>query len=159
MNDTIRERLEYLRGEIRGERISMGELVELQGLAEHIDPSDVELLEWAGVPEFTDEGAGVTYEPWTNGFAVGFKCSREGQPDEYIYLNPSTDDTNGVPNVFVYQGTHGDPALDGAEHYYPVFGIPAPDLTDDMDADAIAAHNAAMANDPQYRDAVHHERN
>jgi hypothetical protein len=47
----IQERLEYLRGEIRAERISWGELVELQGLAEYIDPGDVELLEAAGVPE------------------------------------------------------------------------------------------------------------
>jgi hypothetical protein len=44
-------RLEYLRGEIRAQRISYGELAELQSLAEHIDPSDAELLEWAGVPE------------------------------------------------------------------------------------------------------------
>lgn len=52
---TPAERLEYLRGEIRAERISQGELDELQGLAEHIDPGDVELLEWAGVPEHDDE--------------------------------------------------------------------------------------------------------
>lgn len=45
------DRLEYLRGEIRAERISMSEIAELQGLANRIDPSDVELLEWAGVPE------------------------------------------------------------------------------------------------------------
>lgn len=45
------DRLEYLRGEIRAERISYGELAELQGLAAHIDPFDVELLEWAGVSE------------------------------------------------------------------------------------------------------------
>lgn len=51
---TIQERLEYLRGEIQAERISWGEIAELQGLAEHIDPSDTELLEWAGVPEFPD---------------------------------------------------------------------------------------------------------
>jgi hypothetical protein len=44
-------RLEYLRGEIRAERISYGEIAELQGLAEHIAADDVELLEWAGVPE------------------------------------------------------------------------------------------------------------
>lgn len=48
---SIAERLEELRVEIRAERISYGELVELQGLAEHIDPGDIELLEWAGVPE------------------------------------------------------------------------------------------------------------
>lgn len=46
------ERLEYIRGELRAERISWGELHELQSLAEHIDPGDVELLEAAGVPEF-----------------------------------------------------------------------------------------------------------
>jgi hypothetical protein len=50
-------RLEYLRGEIRAERISYGELAELQGLVAHIDPGDVELLEWAGVPEHTDDDA------------------------------------------------------------------------------------------------------
>lgn len=50
---TIPERLEYLRGEIRAERISYGELAELQSLTAHIDPYDVELLEWAGVDEQT----------------------------------------------------------------------------------------------------------
>lgn len=50
--DAIREQLEYLRGEIRAERISYSGISDLQGLAQHIDPSDVELLEWAGVPEF-----------------------------------------------------------------------------------------------------------
>lgn len=48
-------RLEYLRGELRAERISWGELAELQSLAEHIDPDDVELLEAAGVPEHDDD--------------------------------------------------------------------------------------------------------
>lgn len=54
-------RLEYLRGQIRAECISWGEVIELQGLAEHIDRSDVELLEWAGVPEFPYEYEQVTY--------------------------------------------------------------------------------------------------
>lgn len=44
-------RLEYLRGELRAERISCEELAELQSLVEFIDPGDVELLEAAGVPE------------------------------------------------------------------------------------------------------------
>ncbi len=48
----IKDRLEYLRGELRGECISYGELAELQSLAPHIDDDDVELLEAAGVPEF-----------------------------------------------------------------------------------------------------------
>jgi hypothetical protein len=47
----IKARLEYLRGQLRAERISWGELAELQGLASHIEPGDVELLEAAGVPE------------------------------------------------------------------------------------------------------------
>lgn len=44
-------RLEYLRKQLRAENISYGELAELQSLAEHIEPTDVELLEPAGVPE------------------------------------------------------------------------------------------------------------
>jgi len=48
----INERLEYLRTELRNERISYGELAELQSLAQYIDRGDVELLEAAGVPEF-----------------------------------------------------------------------------------------------------------
>jgi hypothetical protein len=55
--EEIAGRLEYLRGQLRAECISWGELHELQGLAEHIQPGDVELLEPAGVPEFPpDEG-------------------------------------------------------------------------------------------------------
>jgi hypothetical protein len=45
------QRLEELRTEIRAERISYGELAELQSLADQIEPGDTELLEWAGVPE------------------------------------------------------------------------------------------------------------
>ena len=47
----IHQRLEYLRGEIEAERISYGEISELESLAEHIDPEDILLLQWAGVPE------------------------------------------------------------------------------------------------------------
>lgn len=47
-----KERLEYLRGELRAERVSYGDLDELQSLAAYIEPGDVELLEPAGVPEF-----------------------------------------------------------------------------------------------------------
>lgn len=51
------EYLEHLRGEIQAERISWGELADLQDMAELIDPGDVELLEWAGVPEHAEERA------------------------------------------------------------------------------------------------------
>ena len=47
----IAARLESLRKEIRAERISQGEICELEDLADHIDPFDVELLQWANVPE------------------------------------------------------------------------------------------------------------
>lgn len=46
-----KKRLEYLRGEIEAERISYGEIAELQSLAEYIEPGDVVLLEWAGIEE------------------------------------------------------------------------------------------------------------
>ena len=49
----IKKRLEYLRKELRNERISYSELVELQSLQEYIERGDVELLEAAGVPEQT----------------------------------------------------------------------------------------------------------
>lgn len=49
--EEIEKRLEYLRGEIGKERISYGEIAELESLSDYIDPSDVLLLEWAGVPE------------------------------------------------------------------------------------------------------------
>ena len=48
---TAKIRLEYLRNELRAERISYGELAELQSLIPYIDKGDVELLEAAGVPE------------------------------------------------------------------------------------------------------------
>jgi len=47
----IKQRLEYLRGEIRKECISYGEMAELQDLSKYIDKNDIELLEWAGVEE------------------------------------------------------------------------------------------------------------
>ena len=46
-----KKRLEYLRKELEAEHISYGELAELQGLREYIEPGDVQLLEAAGVPE------------------------------------------------------------------------------------------------------------
>ena len=49
--DSVKGRLECLRAELRAENISYGELIELQGLADQIDPGDVELLEAAGVSE------------------------------------------------------------------------------------------------------------
>ncbi|MFA5375932.1 MAG: hypothetical protein WC455_09335 [Dehalococcoidia bacterium] len=55
MPEDIKGRLEYLRSQIRAECISYEEISELQSLAEHIDPDDVELAQWAGIPEFEEE--------------------------------------------------------------------------------------------------------
>jgi hypothetical protein len=48
-------RLEQIRAAIRAENVSYGELAELQDLADQINPGDVELLQWAGVPEFSED--------------------------------------------------------------------------------------------------------
>lgn len=44
--EKIKNRLEYLREEIRKERISYGEIIELDNLKKHIQKDDIELLEW-----------------------------------------------------------------------------------------------------------------
>jgi len=59
-------RLEELRAEIQAERISTGELCELQSLAPYIDKGDVELLEAAGVPEFEEEPEETYYIEYLN---------------------------------------------------------------------------------------------
>jgi hypothetical protein len=51
-----KKRLEYLRGELNAERISYGELAELESLVPFIDKGDVQLLEAAGVPESANNG-------------------------------------------------------------------------------------------------------
>lgn len=53
--EEIKARLQYLKKCIIDENISYGEIAELQSLAKYIDKGDTDLLEWAGVPEFTEE--------------------------------------------------------------------------------------------------------
>jgi hypothetical protein len=53
--ETVKDRLEYLRGEIEAERISYSEIAELQNLKDYIEDDDVLLKEWAGIPEFEEE--------------------------------------------------------------------------------------------------------
>jgi hypothetical protein len=75
---TARIRLEYLRGELRAERISMGELLELQGLAPYIDEGDVELREAADLPEYPSDVETIVDIPgefsahYKNGAIIGF---------------------------------------------------------------------------------------
>lgn len=68
----------------------------------------------------TDPDSGVTYTPWTNGAAVGYRMTSPDGRTEYFYLNPSGGSDDSVPTVFVYQGTEGDPAQDAALHHYDV---------------------------------------
>lgn len=61
------------------------------------------------------QGRKVTYEPWTDGYAIGFKVTRDDGKVDYIYLVPSNnEDGSDEPNVFIYSGHHGDPAHDMA---------------------------------------------
>lgn len=57
-SEKIKKRLEQLRKELRAERISYGELAELQSLSKYIDKNDIELLEAAGVPEHDEFAKG-----------------------------------------------------------------------------------------------------
>jgi hypothetical protein len=83
---------------------------------------------WSRDPQPT-EGAAVTgkptlntvkseeghvFEPWTDGWAVGFKVTHAVTGDvRYVYLNPSSDDDpTGDANVFLYTGAAGDSATD-----------------------------------------------
>jgi hypothetical protein len=51
----IENRLECLRKEIVAERISTGEILELQSLSKHIPSDDVLLREWAGEAEYDEK--------------------------------------------------------------------------------------------------------
>lgn len=69
----IQERLEYLRGEIRAERISYGELAELQDLIHHIDADDGELLSWVQGAELALDWENVVGSPNGNYLQAEYK--------------------------------------------------------------------------------------
>jgi len=50
----IKNRLEIIRKDIQAENVSTSQLLELQTLIPYIESGDIELLEWAGVPEFKE---------------------------------------------------------------------------------------------------------
>lgn len=84
MKESLSDRLEALRAALRAENISWGELDELQSLAAYIDPSDVELLEAAGVPEFGEENCTVlTGSAWAIGGGTHCRhvCAQPAQHD------------------------------------------------------------------------------
>jgi hypothetical protein len=102
------ERLEYLRAELRAERISWGELAELQGLADYIPAGDTELLEAAGVPEFADE----TAEPATVIFRQ-WRTRRDGHGVIALFPYDPWDNTGVMCGSFEHTGQHGGADLAG----------------------------------------------
>jgi hypothetical protein len=60
----------------------------------------------------------VKYTPFISGQIAGLKCELPDGTIEYIYLNPSEEETDDTPNVFLYQGATGDPAEDAPQHHY-----------------------------------------
>jgi hypothetical protein len=65
-----------------------------------------------GQPNTVTSDEGHVYEPWTDGWAVGFKVTHgKTGTVRYVYLNPSgSDDPTGDATVFVSQGEAADPA-------------------------------------------------
>ncbi len=63
---------------------------------------------------FTD-AHGTIYEPWTDGYALGFRVTDSKARVSYVYLNPSSEDSEGKSNTFLYIGLTGDPGLDTPE--------------------------------------------
>jgi hypothetical protein len=53
-----------------------------------------------------DDSAGCTWEPWSDGWAVGFKATYRGEV-RYVVLNPSSHPE--TPNVFLYEGSGDNP--------------------------------------------------
>ena len=77
------------------------------------------------VTDINEDGSpAFSFEPWTDGHAIGFKVTRhEDDKVGYVYLNPSQDtwsDGQFNPDVFVYSGTHGEPAFDMPHHFYNI---------------------------------------
>jgi hypothetical protein len=85
-------------------------------------------------PELLSEYAcvdnyGTRYEPFTDGWAVGFKVTPPDGVVQWLYLNPSSEDPGGEPctsNVFLYHDEdegHG-PHFTGALVHVVVYEVP-----------------------------------
>jgi hypothetical protein len=66
-------------------------------------------------------GDGTVYTPFLTDDMAGLRCTRPGLPTQYIYFNPIDHTGGDVPNVFVYQGTEGDPCCDTPIHHYRIW--------------------------------------
>jgi hypothetical protein len=59
----------------------------------------------------------MRYIPVQKDGMVGYACITDYGKTTYLYFNPSPTDEDG-PNVFVYQGSMFDPAVDMPMHHY-----------------------------------------
>jgi hypothetical protein len=130
--DDPKVRLEKIREAIHAENISYGEIAELQGLVEHIEPHDAELLEWAGVSE-EDYRAGLKLaEPpdtWRCG-TCGVEHPTESARDDCEYDHAS----NGVLAAWAVEKV-----LKATFH---------PNIVDELLKDIRAEMNATQAESP-----------
>jgi hypothetical protein len=116
--DVVRERLEELRTALRAERISYGDLAELQGLAGYIEAGDTELLEAAGVPEFEPEYVARNGERAARG-ARAMLGIRAQLPDVYDADDEATAVGDAIADLLHYveslePGSEREDRLDGA---------------------------------------------
>jgi hypothetical protein len=69
---------------------------------------------------------GTVYTPFLADGMPGLECTRPGSATQCIYMNPSDHSDDGdTPNVFVYQGSEGDPSVDTPIHHYTIWQEPA----------------------------------
>lgn len=74
----------------------------------------------------TQEGA--TFEPWTDGWAIGFKVTSPDGDVRYVYLNPSSDNDADTPaNVFLYIGQDAQQHNAGYAVFFDLFTGEAPE--------------------------------
>jgi hypothetical protein len=80
-------------------------------------------LDWVG-EAFTD-AIGTEYQPFFDGWTLGFRVTPPDKVVQWVYLNPSQDDTNGESNVFLYHDEGEEMHFSGALSY--VVTYPDPD--------------------------------
>jgi hypothetical protein len=56
---------------------------------------------------------------------VGYSVQRDYGPITYVYLNPSSTESDPTPNVFVYEGVHNDPGQDEPVCFVTADGLEA----------------------------------
>jgi hypothetical protein len=80
----------------------------------------------AVVTDTNEDGTpAFTWEPWTDGHAVGFKVTRHADGKvRFVYLNPSQEtfsDGKFPPHAFLYFGDAGEPDKDLSVSYCEPF--------------------------------------